>query len=115
MVDFKASLLREKFTITEKKNKNADPVIALSNRIVVPLVSEDKIDNETFIIRTQNMHSCARMAAAITKEFAERGTLANRAIPIPWNNMWLDVIKGYERDWNENIWCTIYHLSLIHI
>ena len=113
MPDFTSSLLREKFTITEKANKKADPVIALSNRLVVPLVSEDKIDNESFVIRTQNMHSCARLAAAIAKEFFERGTLANRAVPIPWNDMWLDVIKGYERDWNENIWCAIYHKGRI--
>lgn len=109
MADFRTSLLREKFTITEKANKKAAPVIALSNRIVVPLVSEDKIDNETFVIRTQNMHSCARLAAAVTKDFFERGTIANRAIPLAWNELWVDVIKGYERDWNENIWCAIYH------
>ena len=109
MADFRTSLLREKFTITEKGNKKADPVIAMSNRVVVPLVSEDKIDNETFVIRTQNMHSCARLAAAITKEFFERGTIANRATPLPWHDIWMDVIKGYERDWNEHIWCCIYH------
>lgn len=113
MGDFKASLLREKFTITETANKKAEPVIALSNRVSIPLISEDKIDNETFVVRTQNMHSCARLAASITKEFFERGTIANRAIPIPWENLWLDVIKGYERDWNENIWCTIYHKGRI--
>jgi len=93
MSDFTSSLLREKFTITEKANKK----------------SSDKIDNETFVIRTQNMHSCARLAAAMAKEFFERGTIANRAIPIGWHDMWNDVIKGYERDWNENIWCAIYH------
>ena len=113
MVNFRTSLLREKFTITEKNNKDADPVIALSNRISVPLISEDKIDNETFVIRTQNMHSCARLSAAITKEFFERGTIANRAIPVSWNDMWMDVIKGYEREWNENIWCAIYHKGRI--
>ena len=113
MVDFTTSLLREKFTITEKQDKKADPLIAQSNRIVVPLISADKIDNETFIIRTQNMHSCTRLAAAIAKEFFERGTIANRAIPLQWNEIWLDVIKGYERDWNKNIWCAIYHKGRI--
>ncbi len=113
MVDFRTSLLREKFTITEKLNKKAEPIIALSNRIVIPLISEDKIDNETFIIRTQNMHSCARFAAAITKEFFERGTIASRAIPLAWSDIWSDVIKGYERDWNENIWCAVYHKGRI--
>ena len=112
MTDFKTSLLREKFTITDKvsaKGKKEKPVIALSNRISVPLVSPDGIDNETFIIRTQNMHSCARMAAAITKEFFERGTVANRATPVAWKEMWTDVIKGYERDWNPDIWCAVYY------
>ncbi len=113
MTDFRTSLLREKFTITEKLNKEAPPVIALSNRIVVPLISGDKIDNEVFVIRTQNMHSCARLAAAVAKEFFERGTIANRAMPLPWGEIWTDVIKGYERDWNENIWCTIYHKGRI--
>ena len=69
----------------------------------------DGIDNETFIVRTQNMHSCARLAAAITKEFFERGTIANRATPLPWKELWVDVIKGYERDWNPDIWCAIYY------
>jgi hypothetical protein len=109
MMEFRTSLLREKFVITEKADKSAEPVIAMSNRIAIPLISEDKIDNETYVVRTQNMHSCARLAAAITKEFFERGTIANRAIPMNWEDIWLDVIKGYERDWNPDIWCCIYH------
>lgn len=117
MADFRTSLLREKFIITEKSPSNSKkkdtPLIALSNRIIVPLVSEDGIDNETFIIRTQNMHSCARLAAAVTKEFFERGTIANRAIPMKWKDLWLDVIKGYERDWNPDIWCAVYHKGRI--
>lgn len=113
MTEFRTSLLREKFTITEKLDKKAEPVIALSNRISVPLTSKDKIDNETFVIRTQNMHSCARLAAAVAKEFFERGTIANRGIPLPWGEIWMDVIKGYERDWNPDIWCVIYHKGRI--
>ena len=113
MTEFRTSRLREKFTITEKADKNAEPVIAMSNRIAIPLTSEDKIDNETYVVRTQNMHSCARLAAAIAKEFFERGTIANRGIPLNWEEIWLDVIKGYERDWNENIWCCIYHRGRI--
>lgn len=108
MAEFRTSLLREKFII-QPENKDEEPIIALSNRIVVPLISEDGIDNETFIVRTQNMHSCARLAAAVAKEFFERGTIASRAIPMPWKETWIDVIKGYERDWNPDIWCAIYH------
>ena len=100
--------MREKFVI-QSEDKEEEPIIALSNRIVIHLISADGIDDETFIIRTQNMHSCARLAASITKEFYERGTIANRAAPISWNNIWGDVVKGYERDWNPDIWCVIYH------
>lgn len=108
MVEFRTSLLREKFVI-QSDDKEEEPIIALSNRIVVPLISKDGIDNETFIIRTQNMHSCTRLAAAVAKEFFERGTIANRAAPMAWKNLWMDVIKGYERDWNPVIWCAVYY------
>lgn len=108
MTDFRTSLLREKFVI-QSEDKDEKPIIALSNRLVVPLISADGIDNETFIVRTQNMHSCVRLAAAVAKEFFERGTIANRAAPLSWKNLWMDVIKGYERDWNPNIWCAIYY------
>lgn len=112
MSDFRTSLLREKFIITPK-NKAEEPIIALSNRIVIPLISDDGIDNETFIVRTQNMHSCARFAAIITKEFFERGSLANRGIPVSWKTLWGDIIKGYEKDWNEDIWCAVYYKGRI--
>ena len=108
MDDFKASLLREKF-ILNPKNEGEEPIVALSNRISIPLISPDKIDNETFIVRTQNMHSCARMAAAVIKEFTERGSLINRSKDVPWNLLWEDCVKGYERAWNPNIWLAIYH------
>lgn len=110
MTEFRTSLLREKFIIQSANKADKDePIIALSNRIVVPLVSADGIDNETFIVRTQNMHSCTRLAAAVAKEFFERGTIANRAVPMSWKELWIDVIKGYERDWNPDIWCAIYY------
>lgn len=108
MSSFRTSLMREKFVI-QSDDKEEEPIIALSNRILIHLISADGIDDETFVIRTQNMHSCARLAASITKEFYERGTIANRAAPISWNNIWGDVVKGYERDWNPDIWCVIYH------
>lgn len=108
MADFTTSLMREKFVI-QPDDKTEDPIVALSNRISIHLISEDKIDDEIFIIRTQNMHSCARLAALIVKEFYERGTIANRAVPVKWETIWNDVIKGYERNWNPNIWAVIYH------
>ncbi|MEM7618163.1 MAG: hypothetical protein AAF244_02150 [Pseudomonadota bacterium] len=108
MNDFKASLLREKFTLTPK-NSGEEKIVALSNRLAIPLVSPDGIDNDVFIIRTQNMHSCARMAASTIKEFTEKGSLVNRARPVPWQTMWDDITKGFEKIWNDNIWICVYH------
>lgn len=112
MQELKTSLLREKFTLHPTET-DEEPIIAMSNRMSIPLKSDDGLDNETFIVRTQNMHSCARMAAAIIKEFTEHGGISNRSIPVNWRIIWGDVIKGYEKDWNPNIWCVIYHKGRI--
>lgn len=105
---FQTSLLREKFVMTETESASTPPVIALSNRIVVTFANNLDQERETFIIRTQNMHSCARLAAAIAREVAERGAISYRTTEFRWDALWQDVIKGYEKDWNPSIWCAIY-------
>ncbi|MFA5592565.1 MAG: hypothetical protein WC989_04545 [Micavibrio sp.] len=106
---FQSSLLREKFTLRDPAGdlSDAPPVIALSNRLVLPLHKEGE-EPETFVVRAQNMHSCARLGAAIAKEYLERGALMRRVLGPYWQNLWSDVIKGYEKDWNPAIWCAIY-------
>ncbi len=107
--DFKLSLLREKFILKDLlEDSDTAPVIALSNRIALPLSAEGE-EPETFVVRAQNMHSCVRLAGAISKEYAERGPITRRVMKFSWNNLWNDVIKGYEKDWNPDIWCAIYH------
>lgn len=108
--EFKSSLLREKFTLRDALDDLSDdpPVIALSNRMAITLDSHQKDEPETFVVRTQNMHSCVRLCAAIAKEYQERGPLMTRATPYSWSSSWNDVIKGYEKDWNPGIWCAIY-------
>jgi hypothetical protein len=110
-VEFKSTLLREKFTLRDPSGDLSDtpPVVALSNRMVLPLTSAVGEQSETFIIRTQNMHSCVRLAAAISKEYFDRGAITKRVMPFRWENLWRDVIKGYEKDWNPDIWAAIYH------
>lgn len=109
--EFKTTLLREKFTLRDPSGELSDspPVVALSNRMVLPLARDDGQNSETFVIRTQNMHSCARLAAAIAKEYADRGMLTRRGAPFQWDLLWNDVIKGYEKDWNPDIWCAVYY------
>jgi hypothetical protein len=109
-LDFKSSLLREKFTLKDISIDLSDmpPVVALSNRMTLPLANE-KEEAETFVVRAQNMHSCVRLCAAIAKEYYERGAIMKRVMPFHWENIWRDVIKGYEKDWNPDIWCAIYY------
>lgn len=109
--EFKTSLLREKFVLRDPAGDNADtpPIIALSNRMVVPLANRFGDHAETYVIRTQNMHSCTRLAAAIAKEYYEHGPIMSRDYNFNWGQLWNDVIKGYEKDWNPDIWAAVYY------
>lgn len=112
MAEFNASLLREKFIITDAIPSDINdvaPVIALSNRMMLPLVSDNEKDAETFVVRAQNMHVCTRMAASIAYEFQQRGLIMDRKKPLKWKDLWNEVIKGYEETWNPKRWVAVYH------
>ena len=116
MPDFNATLLREKFVMTDTMPadlNDAAPVIALSNRLVLPLVSANGELSETYVVRAQNMHSCARFAAQLARDFQEGGPLLNRPKPFDWHAAWLAVTKGYEKTWNPGRWVCVYHRGRI--
>lgn len=105
--EFSTTLLREKFVIKDADPQATEPpVVALSNRMVVTQEYPSGI-TETFVIRTQNMHSCVRMAARIVHAGAD-GSLAFRSPPFDWASAWESVIEGYERRYNPNRWCAVY-------
>ncbi len=110
-LEFRSTLLREKFTLRDLAGEDSDipPVIALSNRMVLTLASELGEPTETFVVRAQNMHSCTRLCAAIAKEYLDRGAIMARVTPFRWDNLWSDVTKGYEKDWNPDKWAAIYY------
>lgn len=113
MQEFHSTLLREKFVIhdlaREERDDNSEPVIALSNRLILPLISSNGQIRETFIIRSQNMYTAARYGAYMAKEFFEKGPIMKRVRPLGWDEIWNNVIKGYERQWNPDRWCAIYY------
>lgn len=112
MAEFHTSLLREKFIIHDTMPadmSDKEPVIALSNRLVVPLVSRDRMVSETYIVRAQNMHTCLRMAAHIAGDFMAGGSLIDRPTPYDWEGVYKSVTKGYEAKWNPNRWVAVYH------
>ena len=112
MTEFNTTLLREKFVIRDTMPMSAsdrEAVTAVSNRIVLTLGTDSGAAAETFVIRSQNMHGCVRLAALISKEYSERGPIMNRNNPFKWDDLWQAVIKGYEKKWNIKRWVAVYH------
>lgn len=111
MSEFSASLIREKFVIHDAMPADMtdnEPIIALSNRMKIPLIEEDGT-SEVFVIRAQNMHTTARFAAQIAKDFADYGPLMIRKTPFDWAAAYDAITKGYESDWNPYRWVAVYH------
>ncbi len=115
MLDFTTTLLREKFIIrdafsetkSERQRMDNPPVIAMSNRMVLPLTYQG--GSEVLVVRAQNMHICARMAARIIQEFQDSGPLLDRTKPFDWQFAWLSITKGYENKFNPGRWVAVYH------
>jgi hypothetical protein len=104
MPEFHTSLLRERYVI---EDKDSDPVIALSNRITVPL--DNGRNSEIFVIRSKNMHSGLRFAAHLATDFSKTGSILKRKDKYDWEGIWKQINKDYEEKWNEERWVTIYH------
>lgn len=113
MSEFQSSLLREKFVIHDampgEDGAKAEPIVALSNRLVLPLVSKNRRDRETFVIRAQNMHTTARLGAQIAKDFYDYGPVMGRATPFQWDKAYEAITKGYEEKWNPDRWVAVYN------
>ena len=115
MDTFNSSLLREKFTIYDPSYDlmESAPIIALSNRIVVPLVNSKGKEEEIFIVRAQNMHCCVRFAARILQSYRSGGSLLKRGVPFDWEGAWRSIVNDYEYAYNPQRWVAIYHAGHI--
>ncbi len=108
MSKFNTSLLREKFVITDPSSKTGEPVVALSNRMVVALSSSNGKYTETYVVRAHNMQLCIRMAAKIFHVFEQNGPLQNRTNGFNWEEAWKSTVSDYERIYNDQRWGAIY-------
>jgi hypothetical protein len=111
MVSFNSSLLREKFTIHDPLDSNSEsgaPVLALSNRMVVELVSKTGHNKERFVIRTHNMHSCVRIAARLVRTYHTMGPILVRGAEFEWDAIWEQIVNEYEYEFNPQRWAAIY-------
>ncbi len=106
------SLLREKFVIKEKtagtSKLAAQELCACSNRIVLDMKNKG-LDKETFVVRTDSMHLCSRMAGHILANYETRGPFATRLKYLRWGVMWNNVLSDYERRYNKSRWVAVYH------
>ncbi len=105
------SLLREKFIIKENKDNNNDKQLILSarsNRMVINLQAGE-MPTETFVIRTNTMHTCSRIVALIIANYEKHGPLAPRLKLIEWPEIWDDALNDFERRYNTERWISIYY------
>jgi hypothetical protein len=107
MDDFQTSLLRERFVIHDPDKKEA-PIIAVSNRIRLDLDDPRTGKQETYIIRTWNMHGCARLAARTVQAFRQ-GQLRTGHAGFDWSDSWEHVVSPYDYKYNPQNWCAVYY------
>lgn len=110
-MEFSGSLLREKFVISEGKGEevSGDPMIVVSNRMVVPLLDASGQVGERFVIRGQYMHSCIRMAARLIHTFMDKGPILVRdSDPFDWENAWLRLIEDHDQKYHPDMWLAVY-------
>lgn len=111
MTEFNTSLVREKFVIHDAMPADLtdnEPIIALSNRMKFTLEYYDG-SQETYVVRAQNMHTTARLAAQMIKDFYDFGPLIDREKPFNWRAAYFAITKGYEQTWNPQRWVAVYH------
>ena len=116
MPDFNSTLLREKFVIEDVmpgSQSDKTPLVALSNRMVMPFVSDNGQLSETYVVRAQNMHTAIRLGAQMAREFQEGGPLITRLKPFDFRAAYLEITKGYEKKWNPHRWVAVYNKGRI--
>jgi hypothetical protein len=112
MMLLNTSLLRERFTIVEK-NKSKNTLVALGNRILLPLTSLNGEITERLVIRAHSMHTALYYASRIIQEFYKKGPVINRQMPFPWKDIWFDVTSDFERPHVPQTWVSVYHKGRI--
>lgn len=113
MNKFDSSLLREKFVISDTLpgdlSDKAD-VIAMSNRLIIPLHDATGKFIESFVIRAHNMHICLRMGAKIVQNFNDSGSILSREKgSFDWDSAYRAISDGFEDKWNQDHWVAVYH------
>ncbi len=95
---FNATMIREKCVIRDAALGKQGSHI-LSNRLTVP------VNSENLVVRGQNMHSVARMAARLYNKGMVEGLLHKQKID--WKQLWTSIDEGAHMT-NPNNWISVY-------
>lgn len=108
-MEINTTLLREKFVIRDTENEGEVAIIALSNRLALPMHDSNGNLTDTFIIRSHNMHGCLRMSAQLLQSFIRSGSLLGRDEPYDFADAWEKSCSDYEIAYNQSRWVAVYH------
>lgn len=110
-MEFQTTLLREKFVITDGQAdlSPATGMTAASNRMVLTLVGGNVGGApETYVVRTNTMHSCVRLAAKVMQTYEMDGPLTGRAHLYDWPTSWNNIQHEFDRLHAPQGWAVIY-------
>lgn len=111
-MEINTTLLRERFVIRDTENESESPIVAVSNRLSLPLYDGNGDLTDTLVIRAQNMHDCLRMTAQLLQSFIRQGPLLSRNNPFDFAEAWEKSCSDYEIFYNKNRWIAVYHKGI---
>ncbi len=111
-MEINTTLLRERFVLRDIEREGDAPIVAMSNRLALPLINANGKLIETLIIRAQNMHSCLRMAAQILQDFTRNGPIFSRTSSFDFIEAWDRACSDYEVKYNIWKWVAVYHKGI---
>lgn len=107
MLMINTTMLREKFILREGED-DTDPMVAVGNRITLPLFSKSGQREERLVVRGQNMHTTLRMAAMIAKTYYREGPIQSRSPAYSWLANWNVNLPDFEKKANPDCWVSVY-------
>lgn len=108
-MEINTTLLRERFVIRDAEKGTDPPLVAVSNRLALPMYDGNNQLTDNFVIRAQNMHGCLRMAARMLQSFIHNGPILSQNAPFDFADAWEKSCSDYEISYNKNRWVAVYH------
>ncbi len=115
-MELNTTLLRERFVIRDldpHDATSAETLIAMSNRLVVPLRHPNGDVVETFIVRARVMHSAIRMAAQIIQTYQRSGPIMARQVPFNFKDGWDMTRTSHDEKYSDKPWICLYNNSKV--